>query len=562
QELAIIDDLLSLMMRTNGRYMKFRHAPDSNVWREQLDVHEAVEVPQWMNAVLSEMARKIAPVAVLHMRIDRFVRVYARASAGVVNQALAAAIRALLKDYYVLVAQLEHRLRTATRTKPFTLQQVWFHVAPTLQVFERLALLIDRVQTQAQVSPQPADVPQEDDGFTTLADKRSNVPDEYESDEDEDSQEAEEETFHVRGGTTLNVISNLINHRGGDVSARQLYEFLLARATVPFLKMLRCWLHDGTLEKSQCGEFMVATEALNADDFLEVDTDAPRIPNFVPVPALTPIFLQEFNSQIVRTGLYLNIVRNCGVDLRKLDRALNGLLNQQRLVKEIEAAYLRANQALMDILLKDGHLFSYFGAVKHYLLFDKADYLGYFLDLARGELQKNVHMVSLNKLQSALELALLNPASISHDDPLRDHLRVVIENTPLTDLSKSTDKSGVSFMGASAAAEHGLIGAEVLALTLRVPFPYSIVLDAVSMRKYKELGRLLLAIRQTEQNLLDMWTRNRRYTTPSASDSAGQLRKFAFNRIYTVRHRMLVCVQQLLYYCCWEVIEPQWAGMM
>ncbi|KAJ1931759.1 gamma tubulin complex Spc97/GCP2 subunit Alp4, partial [Linderina macrospora] len=314
--------------------------------------------------------------------------------------------------------------------------------------------------------------------------------------------------------------------------------------------MLRRWLHDGVLEKGQRGEFMVTTEALAAEVFLESDASARKVPNFVSVQALTPIFLQPFGNKIVRTGMYLNIVRDCGVDLRKLDRAdtdgtvdadqaLNGLLNQQRLVEEIEAAYLRANQALMDILLKEGLLFSYFGAVKHYLLFDKADYLGYFLDLAKDELQKNVHMVSLNKLQSALELALLNPASVSHDDPLRDHLRVLVESAPLTDLTKSADKSGVSFMGANAAAEHGLIGAEVLALTLRVPFPYSIVLDAVSMRKYKELGRLLLAMRLTEQNLLNMWAMNRRYATPQATDSAGKLRKFAFHRIYTVRHQML-----------------------
>ncbi|KAJ2021779.1 gamma tubulin complex Spc97/GCP2 subunit Alp4, partial [Coemansia sp. S610] len=35
-----------------------------------------------------------------------------------------------------------------------------------------------------------------------------------------------------------------------------------------------------------------------------------------------------------------------------------------------------------------------------------------------------------------------------------------------------------------------------------------------------------------------------------------------FLRIHTIRHRILISVQQILYYCFWDVIEPLWQKMI
>ncbi|KAI8326079.1 hypothetical protein GQ54DRAFT_295009 [Martensiomyces pterosporus] len=652
QELAIIEDILSLMMRVSGRYISFSYSINSNVWRRPMAVEQALVAPSWINPTLAQMTNKILPIVLLHMRIDQFVIVYARRNAGVINQALCAAIRALLKDYYVLISQLEHRLRTATASKPFTLQQLWFHISPTLQVFERLVQLINEIQAKdlPQVKKEAIEsTPREDDGFTTLADKRSNLGSEagmddvaHESglsDDEYDEYDRGNEMFVVRGGYTLNVISDMIKLRGGDASTRQLYEFLLSRATVPFLQMLRHWLHTGDLEDSKPdspgGEFMVASDsnAVGARSFIGgdvVDLDDGIKPvakphqhlGFVSVPELTPAFLHPYATKIVRTGEYLNILRACGVDLRSLDTpdikslslespaspsqqqehsvagaadhngSLDGLLNQQMLVREIDQAYLRANQALLNILFKDDRIMSYMGAVKHYLLFEKSDFLTHFLDLAKFEMNRQPKDMSANRLQSFLELALLNPASVSHDDPLKDIVQVTLESVDLIDTLKtinmgdhgetpfamqrtSRDSQGGTFFGTSIVSDNFLTGDLFIALQLQIPFPLSIVLDKVAMNKYKALSRLLLALKQTEQNLVSSWIINLKLEEPRVRPDSSpgeqyqsgkearveELRRYIFLRIHTMRHRMLISIQQILYYCFWDVIEPQWLKM-
>ena len=47
---------------------------------------------------------------------------------GLVNQALASAVRSLLKEHLILAAQLEHQLTSGN----LTMQKLWFYVQPCL----------------------------------------------------------------------------------------------------------------------------------------------------------------------------------------------------------------------------------------------------------------------------------------------------------------------------------------------------------------------------------------------------------------------------------------------
>ncbi|KAJ2449185.1 gamma tubulin complex Spc97/GCP2 subunit Alp4, partial [Coemansia sp. RSA 2424] len=568
--------------------------------------------------------------------------------------------------YYAMVSTLENLARTSTDTSPYTLQQLWHHLYPHLQTFERLVLLIAEIQVKdlPQAKKTVSDQHEhENDGFTTLADKKAGsvdiadddgmAPSDYES-SDSDSEASEAELFVVRGGFTLNIISDLIKLRGGDASSRQLYELLLAKASVPFMYMLSHWLRTGELEDSKPsspgGEFMVASdsEGIGSRTFIDAEAQdefAGRTPvdlqslAFVSVPELTPDFLRPYAAKIVRTGEYLNILRACGVDLRTLDSAphdglstaplmqpppssqcaaeslafgsecrqstqetvLNGLFNPQMLMREIERAYLRANQGLFDILFKDGRMMAYMAAVKHYLLFEKSDFLTHFLDLAKFEISRQPKDMSSNRLQSFLDLALLNPASVSHDDPLKDIVKVSLESVDLIDTLKvinmgtSSETSmplsmqrplpptrdsqggggggggngGMTFLGTSIVSDNFLTGDLFIALRLQIPFPLTIVLDKVALDKYKALSRLLLALKQTEQNLVSSWLINLKLEDPrveltSATGKEAKLESMhrnVFLRIHTMRHRILISIQQILYYCFWDVIEPQWQKM-
>ncbi|KAJ2789424.1 gamma tubulin complex Spc97/GCP2 subunit Alp4, partial [Coemansia guatemalensis] len=266
----------------------------------------------------------------------------------------------------------------------------------------------------------------------------------------------------------------MIRLRGGDASTKQLYELLLTKASAPFLQMLDHWLRTGELEDakpgSPGGEFMVARRAddVATQSFIGTEASGNEFGNsssgdtqhiaFVSVPDLTPAFLRPYAEKIVRTGEYLNILRACGVDLRTLDNPdigslsldgsgeqsqqrreseLGGLLNQQQLMRRIDQAYLRANQALLDILFKDGQMMAYMGAVKRYLLFETSDFLTHFLDQAKFEMNRRPKDMSTNRLQSFLDLALLNPASVSHDDPLKDIVKVTMESADLIETMKA-----------------------------------------------------------------------------------------------------------------------------
>ncbi|KAJ1754619.1 gamma tubulin complex Spc97/GCP2 subunit Alp4, partial [Coemansia sp. RSA 1591] len=518
QELAIVEDILSLLIGVSGRYISFRHSVHSSAW---MSIEDALIAPMWINPTLAQMANKILPLVLMHKRIDCFTTTYAHRRAGVVNQALCAAIRVVLKDYYAMVSRLENLERTSIDSSPYTLQQMWYHLYPHMQTFERLVHLVDAIQ--GKDVPRTEDGPREDDGFTTLADK-NNAESEAEDLPGDDGMAASEysdpeEQFSVRGGHTLNVISDLIKLRGGDASTRQLYEFLLTKASVPFLQMLSHWLCTGELESKSDEpgrEFMVASdndgvsartfidnESIDVDNKLRHDT---RRVGFVSVPELTPSFLLPYATKIVRTGEYLNILRVNGVNLRTLDKldigALSltpattdqpdneaGLLNPQMLMRQIDQAYLRANQALLDILFKHGKMMAYMGAVKRYLLFEKSDFMTHFLDLAKVEISRQPKDMSTNRLQSFLELALLNPASVSHDDPLKDIVRVSLESVDLIDTlkvintrnmgdastmtSQRGQESGV-FVDTSIVSDNFLTGDMFIALELHVPFPFTI----------------------------------------------------------------------------------------
>lgn len=54
---------------------------------------------------------------------------------GQVNHALTAAMRTLMKEYLILVTQLEHLQRQGL----LSLQKLWFYIQPTMRTMELLA---------------------------------------------------------------------------------------------------------------------------------------------------------------------------------------------------------------------------------------------------------------------------------------------------------------------------------------------------------------------------------------------------------------------------------------
>jgi len=72
-----------------------------------------------------------------HFAFYRFIEEKSSFEYGQVNHALAAAMRTLIKEYMILITQLEHLQRQGL----LSLQKLWFYIQPTMRTLEILSSL-------------------------------------------------------------------------------------------------------------------------------------------------------------------------------------------------------------------------------------------------------------------------------------------------------------------------------------------------------------------------------------------------------------------------------------
>jgi gamma-tubulin complex component 2 len=110
-------------------------------------------------------------------------------------------------------------------------------------------------------------------------------------------------------------------------------------------------------------------------------------------------------------------------------------------------------------------------------------------------------------------------------------------------------------------SDKGAVGFTSLQLDYSVPFPVSLVISRKTVWRYQALFRYLLSLRYLEQQLVSCWQTHNRAASWSHKSSNPQVEMWK-RRVFTLRARMLVFVQQLLYFCTAEVIEPNWQALM
>ena len=102
-----------------------------------------------------------------------------------------------------------------------------------------------------------------------------------------------------------------------------------------------------------------------------------------------------------------------------------------------------------------------------------------------------------------------------------------------------------------------LLGIEALSLDYVVTFPLSLVISRKALTKYQLLFRHLLYLKYVEQLLCNIWTEH--FKSFHWREESGHPSITAWkNRMYALRQRMLVFIQQFSYYVTNEVLERQW----
>ncbi|KAG0649253.1 Spindle pole body component alp4 [Hyphodiscus hymeniophilus] len=559
QEAAILEDLLFVFMGYEGQYIRFRREYNPTIEKDRL-AGPGFKILPGLDPSLQDLTTTMLKMATHYGAVEAFVEVQSREEFGAVNHALCAAIRKLLHDYLILIAQLETQFLT---NSSFTLHVLNLHTLPTSHMMFQLCSLANEILKRNSLLEEDLD---DSDGFDDI----ENILESLREGGDLGPGNIPGKKI-CKGGSVLGLITKRLETMSGDPAARSLLTSLLRDASRPYMMMLNEWLHHGSI-KDPHSEFLVREQKSIKRERLEQDyTDEYWERRYTIRDHDVPPQLEGVKDKVLLAGKYLNVVRECGgVDVSKAVKDVPRSFDDNRFLDNVNSAYAHANESLLKLLLTTHALPARLRSLKHYFFLDRSDFFSYFLELGTSELRKPVKNVNASKLQSLLDLVLRQPGSVAAQDPFKEDIKVEMNETSLTNaLTRVVNISGIEqgetlqtpATQPSSESDKAAVGFMSLQLDYSVPFPVSLVISRKTIWRYQALFRYLLSLRYLEQQLVSCWQTHNRAATWSHKSSNKELEMWK-RRVFTLRARMLVFVQQLLYFCTAEVIEPNWQNLM
>ncbi|KAG2300300.1 hypothetical protein Bca52824_036772 [Brassica carinata] len=318
---------------------------------------------------------------------------------------------------------------------------------------------------------------------------------------------------HFVGSGVLNLLQSQAKAMAGDNSVRSL------------------WVYEGIIDDPY-GEFFIAENRS-----LKKET--------------IPGFLANIAATILTTGKYLNVMRECGhnVQVPISERSKLTIFGSNHHYLEcIKAAHEFSSKELVNLIMDKYDLIGRLRSIKHYLLLDQGDFLVHFMDIAREELNKKAHEISVEKLQSLLDLALRTTAAAA--DPRHEDLTCCVDRTSLlTTLGMQKDPDSNSIEDPVS-----ITGLETFSLSYKVQWPLSIVISKKALSKYQLIFRFLFHCKHVERQLCGAWQIHQGIRSMNSNGTA-------------IRSSSLLCrsmlkfISSLLHYLTFEVLEPNWHVM-
>jgi gamma-tubulin complex component 2 len=161
---------------------------------------------------------------------------------------------------------------------------------------------------------------------------------------------------------------------------------------------------------------------------------------------MVPIFLSKYKEKILHAGKYLNVMRECGLDLQypypHHENLFSGkFMNNAQLQEEeaaermeidsgapasrnfdffepIDKAYEWSSKLLLEHLMGECQLLKRLESLKHYFFLDKGDFFLHFVEGSEEILETQVNSMPIEKLESFLEMAIRT--SSANADPFKD----------------------------------------------------------------------------------------------------------------------------------------------
>ncbi|KAI9795120.1 MAG: hypothetical protein M1816_000142 [Peltula sp. TS41687] len=567
QESAILEDLMFVFMGYEGRYIRFVESYDPLQEKDRLRGPEFRILPG-LDPSFRDLTTSMLDMAAHYAAVDAFVDVQSREEFGSINHALCAAIRVHLKEYLELVTRLEQQFLTDSG---FTLHLLRLQTLPTTHTFLQLYALSQEILRKNRMLENELD-----DSMDDLSDVENILETLREGGDIFSSGNVGGKKI-CKGGTVLGFLTRRLASMSGDPGARRLLTNLLREASRPYMRMLNEWLHHGGIRDPHA-EFLVKEQKSIRRDELEQDyTDQYWEKRYTIRETDIPPQLEGVKEKVLLAGKYLNVVRECGgVDISKEVRDVPTTFDDPRFLDNVNGAYAHANSSLLNLLLTTHALPARLQSLKHYFFLDRSDFFSYFLELGTSELKKPAKIVNVGKLQSLLDLVLRQPGSVAAQDPFKEDVKVQMNEVDLTKwLMRVVNVSGLDnhvgsidhhnqtsvTQSSSSAEDEKYTGFNALELDYFVPFPLSLVISRKTVLRYQLLFRYLLSLRHLETLLVGSWNEHSKVMSWKHQSSDRRLEMWK-RRAWTLRARMLVFVQQLLFFCTAEVIEPNWRNLM
>ena len=567
QESAILEDLLFAFMGYEGTYIRFAYHYNPSVEKDRLTGPSFIILPG-LDPSLRDLATTMLKMATHYCAIEAFVEIQSKEEFGMINHALCSSIRKLVKEYLVLITQLENQYLTSAA---FTLHVLHLQILPTMhRMFQLYTLGQDMLRKNS-----------------LLGDDLENSVDEFDIDnlleqlnEGGDLAPGSMSVKTCKGGNVLRLLTERLSFMSGDPAARELLQGLLRDASRPYMVMLNEWIHHGGI-KDPHAEFLVKEQQSIGRDRLEEDfTDQYWDKRYTIRDSDVPPQLEAVKEKVLLAGKYLNVLRECGgVDNGTEVREVPKSFDDPRFLDNVHRAYAHANSALLKLLVTTHALPARLQSMKHYFFLDHADFFSYFLFLGDSELKKPAKTVNVSKLQSLLDLVLRQPGSVAAQDPYKEDVKVSMSSWPLTkflmsvvsvkgyeqdeaDELMSQSRTPLTQLTQTAEEDDSkMIGFQALEFKYSVPFPVSLVISSKTVVRYQILFRYILSMRHLESLIVNCWEDQTKVMswTHKSLDRKLELWK---RKAWTLRARMLSFVQQFIYYCTSEVIESNWNILM
>ncbi|RMZ92085.1 hypothetical protein DV736_g681, partial [Chaetothyriales sp. CBS 134916] len=563
QETALIEDLLYVFMGYEGLYIRYHDGYDPSGEKSRL-VGPHFHIAPGLDPSLRDLTGSMVAMATHYCALEAFVEVQSREEYGAVNHALCAAIRKLLKDYLILVAQLETKV---LGDGPFTLHQMHLSTIPTAQSVAQLYALAQELLKKNSLLEEDLDESLGDFDADNIIERLR---------EGGDLLPGSLSKKKCIGGNVLALLTQRLETYSGDPAARTILEMLLREASRPYMAMLNEWLHRGGIHDPYA-EFLIGERSDIKREGLDEDyTDEYWDKRYYIREKEVPPQLDSVKDKVLLAGKYLNVVRECGgVNITsKIDDTPTSF-DDPRFLDNVNKAYSFANSELLTLLLTKNSLRSRLRSMKHYFFLDKAEFLLHFLELSASELRKPHRSVNTAKLQSLLDLVLHQPGSIAAADPFKEDVNVKMNEIGLTQwLMKIVTVQGIDQENPDSIMEQykapatankdddkDINGFEGLELDYAVPFPLSLIISRKIVLRYQLIFRYTLALRHLETLLVDCWQEHSKHNAWLFKTKDRRIESWK-RRAWTLRARMLVFVQQMLFYATAEVIEPNWQKFM